>query len=97
MNQEVNGKWTVLIQHFSSLLTTQSDFTLHVTFKHIHTLMTGAAHQGVDNIHTPSGAIHGSVSCPRTHININMTEPRIELSIFQLVDNTLYLLHHSCP
>ena len=82
-----NGKWTVLIQHLSSLYDHSKRFTLQLIhpFTHIHTLMAGATTQGAillirgnltihshsNTVGTETGVISGSVSCPRTHRHVD--------------------------
>lgn len=90
----INCEWTVLLQHFFSLLSTQSAFTLNVIFTHSHTNGRGyqawyqPAHQGGANIHTQLVQPSGTISYARTH-------QRVEWRSWESYHQPLYRLSHS--
>ena len=102
----VNGLY--LYSTFLVFLTTQSAFTLHVTFTHIHTLMTGATTQGatllirrkitVTHSHTqlvhPLGAIWVKY-LGQGHIDMWTGGARNQTANLSIGGQLLYLLSHS--
>lgn len=85
LRKMINGKWTTLVQHFSSVQTTQSAwhysfaFTKSHTHTHTHILMARTAVQGTN---TPMGSNSGISILPKDTSTYRPEEPGIKPLIF---------------